>query len=119
MRASLTKLVTRGRFTAGLELEDSNRAEAAVSSTRRRIVLGYRRGVGADWSLEGGVAYRLTSYDKPSGDERLTEILVSARRALGHDWAFTVDYRRSDNDADLTEFRYAADRIAVGISRAF
>jgi hypothetical protein len=45
--------------------------------------------------------------------------LVSARRALGHDWAFTVDYRRSDNDADLPEFAYAADRIAVGISRAF
>jgi len=119
LRLMLTQPVTRGRFTAGLELEDNDRAEASVSSTRRRVVLGYRRGVGADWSLEGAVAYRRTSYDKPSGDERLTEVLVSARRALGHDWAFTVDYRRSDNDADLTEFTYSADRIAVGISRAF
>ena len=119
LRAILTKSVTRGRLTAGLELEDSDRAETTVSSKRRRVLLGYRRSVGVDWSLEGAIAYRLTSYDKPSGDERLTEVLVNARRSLGHDWAFTVDYRHSDNDADLSEFTYAADRIAVGISRAF
>jgi hypothetical protein len=82
-------------------------------------MLDYRRGLGADWSLEGAVAYRLTGYDKPSGDERLTEVFASARRLLGHDWAFTVDYRHSNNDADLAEFTYSADRIAVGVSRVF
>jgi hypothetical protein len=119
LRLMLTQPMARARLSAGVELEDDNRAAANVSSTRRRLVLGYRRGLGADWSLEGAIAYRLTSYERPSGDERLTELLVNARRALGHDWAFTVDYRHSNNDADLPEFTYAADRIALGVSRAF
>jgi tetratricopeptide (TPR) repeat protein len=119
VRLTLMQPMTRGRFTASLELEDNNRAAPSVSSTRRRAMLGYRRALGADWSLEGAVAYRLTSYDKPSGDERLTELFASARRVLGHDWAFTVDYRHSNNDADLPEFAYSADRIAVGVSRVF
>jgi tetratricopeptide (TPR) repeat protein len=119
LRLTLTQAMTRGRFTAGVEFEDNNRAVASVSSTRRRLVLGYRRGLRADWSIEGAVAYRLSSYDRPSGDERLTELIASARRVLGHGWAFTVDYRHSNNDADLPEFTYHADRIAVSISRAF
>jgi len=119
VRLTLTQPVTRGRFTASLELEDNNRAAPSVSSTRRRAMLDYRRGLGPDWSLDGAVAYRLSSYDRPSGDERLTEVFASARRLLGHDWAFTVDYRHSNNDADLPEFTYSADRIAVGVSRVF
>jgi tetratricopeptide (TPR) repeat protein len=119
VRLTLTQPVTRGRFTANLELEDNNRAAASVSSTRRRAMLDYRRGLGPNWSLEGAVAYRLSSYDRPSGDERLTEVFASARRVLGHDWAFTVDYRHSNNDADLPEFTYSADRIAVGVNRVF
>jgi surface lipoprotein assembly modifier-like protein len=109
----------RNRFTATLEAEDNDRAEPSVSSTRKRVSLGYRRGLGAEWSLEGAVAYRLSRYDRPSGDERLTEVFASARRTLGRDWSLTMDYRHSNNDADLSDFTYVADRFAIGISRAF
>jgi len=95
-------------------------ASATVSSDRRRVLLGYRRGLGADWSIEGAVAYRLSRYERPSGpDERLTELFASVRRSLGHDWVLQADYRHSRNDADLTEFSYSADRIALGVNRAF
>jgi len=119
MRLTVAQSAARGRFTAALEGEDNDRASPNVSSIRRRVSLGYRRNLHAEWSVEGAVAYRLSRYDRPSGDERLTEMYASVRRAFGRDWAFTVDYRYSDNDADLSDFTYSADRIALGISRTF
>jgi tetratricopeptide (TPR) repeat protein len=119
MRVSVAQSGARGRFTAALEAEDNDRAAPSVSSTRQRISLGYRRGLGADWSVEGAIAYRLSRYDRPSGDERLTEVLASVRRTLGRDWSLMLDYRHSDNDADLSDFTYTADRFALGISRTF
>lgn len=120
VRVTLAQRVGRGRFSASVEAENNNLAAASVSSDRRRALLGYRYGLGADWSVEGAVAYRLSRYERPSGpDERLTELFASVRRAFAHDWVFTADYRHSRNDADLTEFAYSADRIALGVNRAF
>jgi tetratricopeptide (TPR) repeat protein len=120
LRLTFAQRVGRGRFSASVEAEDNNLASAPVSSDRRRVLLGYRRGLGADWSIEGAVAYRLSRYERPSGpDERLTELFASVRRSLGHDWVLQADYRHSRNDADLAEFVYAADRIALGVNRAF
>jgi hypothetical protein len=120
LRLTLAQRVGRGRFSASVEAENNNLTAATVSSDRRRVLLGYRHGLGADWSVEGAVAYRLSRYERPSGpDERLTELFASARRAFAHDWVFTADYRHSRNDADLAEFVYTADRIALGVNRAF
>jgi tetratricopeptide (TPR) repeat protein len=120
VRMTLAQRVGRGRFSASVEAENNNLAAATVSSDRRRALLGYRYGLGADWSVEGAVAYRLSRYERPSGpDERLTELFASVRRAFAHDWVFTADYRHSRNDADLAEFGYSADRIALGVNRAF
>ena len=120
LRLTFAQRTGRGRFSASVEAEDNNLAAATVSSNRRRVLLGYRHGLGADWSVEGAVAYRLSRYERPSGpDERLTELFASVRRSLAHDWVFTADYRHSRNDADLPEFAYAADRIALGVNRAF
>lgn len=118
MRLSVAQSA-RDRFTATFEAEDNDRAEPSVSSTRNRVSLGYRRGLGPEWSVEGAIAYRFTRYDRPSGDERLTEIFANVRRALGRDWSLTLDYRHSDNDADLSDFTYVAERITLGISRTF
>lgn len=120
LRLTLAQRSGRGRFSASLEAEDNNLAAPTVSSERWRATLGYRRSLGAAWTLEGALAYRLSRYGRPSGpDERLTEIFASARRALRHDWVLTADYRHSRNDADLPEFTYSADRIALGVNRAF
>jgi hypothetical protein len=120
LRLTLAQRVGRGRFSASVEAEDNNLAAATVSSDRRRVLLGYWHRLGTDWSVEGAVGYRLSRYERPSGpDERLTELFASVRRAFPHDWVFTADYRHSRNDADLTEFSYSADRIALGVNRAF
>src|SRR4029077_1997517 len=101
LRLTLAQRVGRGRFSASVEAENNNLAAATVSSDRRRVLLDYRYGLGADWSVEGAVAYRLRRYERPSGDrERLTEFFASVRRSLGRDWVFTADYRHSRNDAD-------------------
>jgi tetratricopeptide (TPR) repeat protein len=120
VRFTLAQRVGRGRFSASVEAEDNNLAAAAVSSERRRVLLGYRYGLGASWSVEGAVAYRLSRYERSSGpDERLTELFASVRRVLAHDWVVTADYRHTRNDADLADFAYTADRIALGVNRAF
>jgi tetratricopeptide (TPR) repeat protein len=120
LRLTLAQRVGSGRFSASVEAEDNNLAAATVSSDRRRVLLGYWHRLGTDWSVEGAVGYRLSRYERPSGpDERLTELFASVRRAFPHDWVFTADYRHSRNDADLTEFSYSADRIALGVNRAF
>lgn len=120
VRLTLAQRVGRGRVSASVEAENNNLAAAAVSSDRRRVLLGYWHTLGADWSVEGAVAYRLSRYERPSGpDEHLTELFANVRRAFARDWVFTADYRHSRNDADLPEFAYTADRIALGVNRAF
>jgi hypothetical protein len=105
-----------GASAPRVEAENNNLAATTATTSARR----YRYGLGADWSVEGAVAYRLSRYERPSGpDERLTELFASVRRAFAHDWVFTADYRHSRNDADLAEFAYSADRIALGVNRAF
>jgi hypothetical protein len=120
LRLALERRLSGARYGATLELEDNNRADPTVSSERTRVLLRYARSLGAMWDVEGGAAYRWSTYERPTGpDERLAEVFASARRLLMHGWAFTVDYRHSNNDADLAEFSYDADRIALSISRVF
>lgn len=120
LRVTLERRMRGVRYGATLEAEDNNRAEPSVSSDRRRILLRYARSLGAMWDVEGAAAYRWSSYERTTGpDERLAELFASARRLFAKDWAFTVDYRHSNNDADLPEFSYGADRIALSIGRTF
>jgi hypothetical protein len=120
VRLTLVHRASRDRFTAGLHLEDNDRAAASVSSTRQRWFMNYRRGLRADWSVEGFASYRLSRYDRPDGpDERLSEVGATARRELARDWLVSATYRYSSNDADLPEFTYSADRIALSIGKLF
>jgi hypothetical protein len=82
--------------------------------------MNYRRGLRADWSVEGFASYRLSRYDRTTGpDERLSEVGATARRELPRDWLVSATYRYSNNDADVPEFTYSADRIAVSIGKLF
>jgi hypothetical protein len=120
VRLTLLHRASQDRFTAGLHLEDNDRAAASVSSTRQRWFMNYRRRLRADWSVEGFASYRLSRYDRTDGtDERLRELGATARRELAHDWLVSASYRYSSNDADLPEFTYSADRIAVSIGKVF
>jgi tetratricopeptide (TPR) repeat protein len=120
VRVTLVRRASRDRFAAGLDLEDNDRADPSVSSTRQRWFMNYRRRLRADWSVEGFASYRLSRYDRTAGtDERLREIGAIARRELARDWLVSATYRYSNNDADLPEFTYSADRIAVAIGKLF
>jgi hypothetical protein len=120
VRLTFLHRASRDRFTAGLHLEDNDRAAASVSSTRQRWFMNYRRGLRADWSVEGFASYRLSRYDRTTGtDERLRELGATARRGLARDWLVSATYRYSSNDADIPEFTYSADRIAVSIGKLF
>lgn len=106
-------------FRAAVVRENSDRAAASVTSDRDRVELGYRYGV-ARWLLDARVSRRTSRYDDAAGRrEELTELGAAARRNLGHGWRFSAEYRRSDNDSDVAEFSYDADRFALGVGRVF
>jgi tetratricopeptide (TPR) repeat protein len=120
VRVTLVRRASGSRLAAGLDFEDNDRAEPSVSSTRRRLFMNYRRGLRDDWSVEGFASYRLSQYDRTTGtDERLSEVGAIARRELARDWLLSATYRYSNNDADLPEFTYSADRVAVSIGKSF
>ena len=102
------------------DVERNDRAAAAASSDRSRLAFGYRRALSASWLVDGTLSYRASSYDRVVGpDERLAEVGLGMDRTLRRGWRFRVEYRRSDNDADVPQFSYTSNRVVAGLGKVF
>lgn len=115
---SLLPRVEGVRVSYDVELND--RVTAGASPDRQRVAVGYRWRIARAWQLDGAVSYRRSSYDVAGGsDERLAELRVGAGRDLMHGWRLALDYRRSDNDADIAAYSYTGNRYAATIGKTF
>jgi hypothetical protein len=103
------------------DVDSQDRASPNVSPERGRISLDFARRIHERWSVEGGLAYRMSSYAELAvpRDEQLVEVAAVARRELAAGWVLNAEYRWSDNDADVEQYNYTSNRISLGLSRSF
>lgn len=109
------------RVSVSYDFEDNDRADPGVSASRERWTLLYRRRLSNVWTGDAALAHRTSRYDEASTPrkERLLELSVAATRELGSGWSVGADYRWSDNDSNVAQFAYEAQRVALSLSRSF
>ena len=92
-----------------------------VSPERERLALVYQRRLSETWSADASAAHRTSQYKEASvpREERLLELSLAARRLLGRDWTFGVEYQWFDNNSTVEDFSYDGQRFALGFSRSF
>jgi hypothetical protein len=110
-----------GRIRFGYDVEQEDRADPGVSPERERLALVYQRRLSEEWSADASAAHRTSQYKEASvpREERLLELSLAARRLLGRDWTFGVEYQWFDNNSTVEDFSYDGQRFALGFSRSF
>ena len=110
-----------GRLRGAYEVEDNDRADPGVTSSRQRWSVFYQRPLSSVWSVEAGFSHRTSDYDEAitPREEKLNEISLAARRQLGRYWVLNLDYQSFDNDSTVDEFTYDGQRVVLGLSRSF
>lgn len=109
------------RLGVRLRHETNDRLDAGVSPSRTGISVDYLYPLTTDWSLEAGLALRLSRFTDvllPREEDLLT-LKASGLRRLSRDWSLFLDYRFSDNDSDDPAFSYDRNAINVGVMRSF
>ena len=121
LRFGLERRGAGGRMRVAYDVDSQDRASPNVSPERSRISLDFARRIHERWSVEGGFAYRMSSYAELAvpRDEQLVEIGAVARRELAAGWVLNAEYRWADNDADVEQYNYTSNRVSLGLSRSF
>jgi hypothetical protein len=109
------------RFSVLYDDERNDRADAGVSSERRRVSLGVQRRLNARWFVDGAVSYRVSRYHELTEPrtENLTELRAALHKDLARRWSLNLEYQRFRNDASATEFGYRGQRLTAGVSRSY
>jgi hypothetical protein len=109
------------RLTFNYDFEDNDRADPGVSAERERWSLLFRRRVSSLWTADAALTHRTSRYAEASTPrtERLVELSLAATRDLRSGWSVGADYRWSDNDSNVSQFAYEAQRVALSLSRSF
>ena len=118
-----------GRMYAGMSISrppmlmwmTSSFLMPSVSASRERWSLLFRRRLANVWTADAGLTHRTSRYSQASTPrkERLVELSLAATRDLRSGWSVAADYRWSDNDSNVAQFAYEAQRIALSLSRSF
>jgi uncharacterized protein (PEP-CTERM system associated) len=109
------------RLTFNYDFEDNDRADPGVSAERERWSLLFRRRLSNVWTADAALTHRTSRYAEASTPrtERLVELSLAATRDLRSGWSVGADYRWSDNDSNVSQFAYEAQRVALSLSRSF
>ena len=120
LRMSIER-AAEGRLRGAYEVEDNDRADPGVTSSRERWSVFYQRPLSEIWSVEAGFSHRTSDYDEATTprEEKLLELSLAVRRQLSRYWVLNVDYQSFDNDSTVTEFTYDGQRVVLGLSRSF
>jgi len=110
-----------GRIRFGYDVQHEDRADPGVSPERERLAVIYQRRLSETWSADASAAHRTSRYSDATvpREERLLELSLAARRRLGRDWTFGVEYQWFDNDSTDEDFSYDGQRYVLGFSRSF
>jgi tetratricopeptide (TPR) repeat protein len=110
-----------GRLRGSYDVEDNDRSDPGVTSSRQRWSVFYQRPLSQLWSVEAGFSHRTSDYDEASTprEEKLLELSFAVRRQLSQYWVLNVDYQSFDNDSTVAEFTYDGQRVVLGLSRSF
>jgi hypothetical protein len=109
------------RLTFNYDFEDNDRADPGVSAARERWSLLFRRRLASVWTADAALTHRTSRYSEATTPrkERLVELSLAATRDLPSGWSVGADYRWSDNDSNVEQFAYEAQRVALSLSRSF
>jgi len=109
------------RLSFGYDFEANDRDAPGVSPTRNQLWLLFRYAPSPDWSAEGRIAWRNSSYDDLATprDENRVDLTAGFTWRLAADWELAGRYRWSDNDSNVDELSYSRNRLSVGLTRSF
>jgi uncharacterized protein (PEP-CTERM system associated) len=109
------------RVRVGYEIERNDRADEGVSASRRRLLGSFERRLAGGWTAQAGFSRRSSRYNRAlvPRTERLLQLSLGARRALGSGWTFGAAYDWSDNDSSVEALSYEGQRVTASLSRGF
>jgi len=99
--------------------ETSDHDDRNLSATRHQFALDANLKLTDIWTLSLDAALRTSRYEvQANGTEDLIEIGISAARTLSTRWRLVLHYSYTHNNADLAEFSYDRNRVAVALEAA-
>ena len=111
----------RNDVSLRLGIEGNDRTDPAVSPTRVRAQIDFRRDFGNTWGVELAGGIRSSDYDDLAvpRTEDLTRLSVALTRTVNEVWLLALQYRYSENDSSDPIFSYERNVITIGFLRTF